>query len=197
MKVVLGEDLQRLPQFKKFGLDLSAAMRGEQSMWTHEQKHSLRGVVRGVQGAEDVPLFPSANVFDYGEEEELPYGPRSPFALDRVLEVVQEVAGDRGESTIPRTREEMVAHLEEVLPRRRKQRTLFSRRGSGCTASSGTATQRERSSWPKLARRWAARTARVHSAAATLGAMVLPKTKREGLRLEGRALRRAAALGSM
>jgi hypothetical protein len=30
--------------------------------------------------------------------------------------------------------------LEEVLPQRRRQRTLFSRRGSGCTASSGTAT---------------------------------------------------------
>jgi len=41
------------------------------------------------------------------------------------------------------------------------------------------------------------RTARAHSAAATLGAMVLPKTKREGLRWEGRALRRAAALGSL
>ena len=32
--------------------------------------------------------------------------------------------------------------LQEVLPRRRWQRTLFSRRGSGCTASSGTATRR-------------------------------------------------------
>ena len=119
VKVVLGEDLQRLQQFKRFGQDLSAAMRGEQSMWTHEQKHSLRGVVRGVQGVEDVPVFPSANVFDYGEGEELPYGPRSPFGLDRVLEATQEeMARDRGESAIPRTREAMVAHLLEVLPRK-------------------------------------------------------------------------------
>jgi hypothetical protein len=36
-----------------------------------------------------------------------------------------------------------------------------------------------------------------HSAAATLWAMVLLKMKREGLRWEGRALRRAAALGSL
>jgi hypothetical protein len=51
-----------------------------------------------------------------------------------------------------------------------------------------------------LGRRWAARTARAHSAAATLEAMVLLQTKREGsqgLALGRRVLRWADALGSL
>jgi hypothetical protein len=58
-------------------------------------------------------------------------------------------------------------------------------------------TRSKRLSWLRLGRRWAARTAREHSAAATFTVVVLPKTKREGLRWEGRARRRAAALGSL
>jgi hypothetical protein len=43
----------------------------------------------------------------------------------------------------------------------------------------------------------AAREAALTAAAATMGAIVLPKMQREGLRWEGRARRRAAALGSL
>ena len=55
----------------------------------------------------------------------------------------------------------------------------------------------ERLSLPVEGRRWAARTARVLSAAASLTALVLLKMWGEGLRLRGRALRRAAASGSL
>jgi hypothetical protein len=68
-----------------------------------------------------------------------------------------------------------------------------------CGLTADQAYPRTRSkglSWLRLGRRWAARTAMEHSAAATFGAMVLPKITREGLRWEGRARRRATALGS-
>ncbi len=55
----------------------------------------------------------------------------------------------------------------------------------------------ERLSLPVEGRRWAALTARALSAAASFTALVLLQMWGEGLRLRGRALRRAAASGSL
>ena len=118
LQVVLGEEVETRAQFKAFMADVAQAMRGEMAMWSHEQRHSLRGVVRGVQGAEDVPLFTAANVFDYNDGEDLPFGDRSPFELDKELDMTEEApTPDRGASALPKTLEAMEAHLLRTLPR--------------------------------------------------------------------------------
>jgi transposase InsO family protein len=117
LTVVLGEDVEQIKGWSRFYTHYLAAATDQEHMWTHAQRVSKCNIMRGSADDFTQKFHPSANALDVKDGEELPYGPRSPFEVDRALELdlAEEPSDDRGESKIPRDLEGMVAYLEANL----------------------------------------------------------------------------------
>ena len=136
--VVLGEDAQRAPGAYAFFAAYVVAKTDNVGVyrptWTHSQRTSLQGVVHGAEKSLAQDLAPAAVAFDVPDpnDDELPYGPRSPFLLDTELDLVEErefkySTPDRGESKIPTTVDGMMAYLEEKLRKKGRVVTKYLR----------------------------------------------------------------------
>ena len=122
LRVVIGEDIEKTKGWQRVYADFLKAQHGETPMWTHAQRSSLQGVVRGAERSYAQDFSPAAVTYDV-REGELPYPQRSPFELDEELDWERKhSASDRGDSKIPRDREGMMAFLGEKL--RRKGRVV-------------------------------------------------------------------------
>ena len=117
LRMVIGEDIERAKGWQRVYADFLKAQNGEQAMWTHAQRTSLQGVVRGAERNYAQDFSPAAVTYDV-REGELPYPQRSPFELDEELEWERKhSAADRGDSKIPRARAAMMDFLREKLRR--------------------------------------------------------------------------------
>ena len=131
LALVLGQDAEAAAGAVRFYEDLGRAVTENKDryrpMWTHEQHHSLQGVLHGTDKVLAQDLSPAAVAFDIpGEDEDpLPYGPHSPFLQDTELDLVEDVeqvrkfsSKDRGKSLIPTTLSGMVDYLRGKLKKR-------------------------------------------------------------------------------
>ena len=123
LKVVLGEDVEKVPGFQVFyTYFLRAVAEGVDytPLWTHAQRTSQVNLLKGTGKDAVLEAVPAAVAFDAPDlGVDLPYGLRSPLELDSALAFTEAVVKeDRGASMLPKSVEEMMGYLNKELVRK-------------------------------------------------------------------------------